>query len=96
MIRKVFGWGSAVAFAKGLEYGKNMTVSAQLIVDANAEIERLKRALCVAAGLLSTTEEWEHKHPDECHAMLVMASAVSAALKRLRPGPVQARWSGPG
>lgn len=41
--QKVFGWDSAVQFAKSLEYGKNVEISAQLIIDVSAEIERLKK-----------------------------------------------------
>lgn len=42
-----------------------------------SEIDHLKRTVLVAAALLSTTDDWKHKHPDECREMLMLMGGAS-------------------
>jgi uncharacterized protein YoxC len=44
--------------------------------EQQTEIEQLKRAVLVASGLLSTTDDWKHKHPDECREMLMLLGGL--------------------
>jgi hypothetical protein len=57
-------------FAKAVAAGEKQTF-------LETEVLRLDYSLHAAAGLLSTTDDWKHKHPDECYSLCVLLGSIT-------------------